>query len=801
MQPSNSTQQPAGSSSSHRPGETPVAAPKQIDINNTGIVLRPVTAASGNSQATRQTSVLQTPQKQAIQVTPAVSSSSADSLVLMKLPTSTPVQLSPQTTVELTQLLSQPAVEKTLAALIKLSPEALSQPLSKAQIQSLVTVLVQAHRTPLSMPVEIVSLNNNTLHLQIGGQDGGKKNLVEIPIAQLSQVLANTSGAATKSSAAALLANLTLPAKATLTLTPPALTPARTAWQASITLRSTAGIAGGAAAEPGNITFKAPLQATAQPLQALFKVALTQGVSPNLTSVTQWAENSLPARSVQQLQSLSQLTPVSVGLKGDSLMISGSRAQIMAVDAAPTKSLLNALPTLNQHTIKQLNSQALSSAKLPPTELSFMQGNPASSHMNTSDKGSTSDNVTLQRDTSSHSSGKTSAEQMTLKREASLAQLKVAALSSEAKSAIETFIRTANRLNVVNTNSQPASVANIVDALQKMTKFANVTEGTSQQQTSVAQNKGATASAISSTAPVATGTNGTAAKALSAIIAQLQLDIHSISAASAEHGLTSNNTGETGTNPKVSIANAQQVSAAIKQLMISPAWLQSPGSLLNPPAGQSFINGLLQVLQVSLLGRHYKQHTDLEQAINRSKSAAGSTSVSGLLSSLNGRQVREFAQLDSQQNLLKQLKGLLAGHQSAKLANLDQALQGQDSFYYVLPALHHNQQASEILIRRDKDSKDNNEKEAEGSSWNLTMKLSIGEHGELLTKVKIKSEQIFLDIYTSNQDLLEKVGLTLPFLLKRFALLGLDVQEHKVQLGKIPDSLATKPFQLLETQA
>ena len=58
-----------------------------------------------------------------------------------------------------------------------------------------------------------------------------------------------------------------------------------------------------------------------------------------------------------------------------------------------------------------------------------------------------------------------------------------------------------------------------------------------------------------------------------------------------------------------------------------------------------------------------------------------------LLGSITGRQVREFAQLDSQQNLLKQLKGLLAGHQSAKLGNMEQTLQGNDSFYYVLPGL------------------------------------------------------------------------------------------------------------------
>ena len=81
------------------------------------------------------------------------------------------------------------------------------------------------------------------------------------------------------------------------------------------------------------------------------------------------------------------------------------------------------------------------------------------------------------------------------------------------------------------------------------------------------------------------------------------------------------------------------------------------------------------------------------------------------------------------------------------------------------------------------------------------MKLDIGDQGELLTKAKIRDEQLYLDIYSSNQALLEKVGVTLPFLLKRLTQLGLTVEEHKLQLGKIPDTLATRPYQILETQA
>ena len=203
-----------------------------------------------------------------------------------------------------------------------------------------------------------------------------------------------------------------------------------------------------------------------------------------------------------------------------------------------------------------------------------------------------------------------------------------------------------------------------------------------------------------------------------------------------------------------------------------------------------------------MLGRHYKTHEDIDQALNRQRtSAPNGNAPNSLLGSITGRQVREFAQLDSQQNLLKQLKGLLAGHQNAKLGNMEQTLQGNDSFYYVLPGLLPQQKPAELLIRRERERQPEQQDNTTQTQWHLTMKLDIGEQGELLTKAKIRDEQLYLDIYSSNQALLEKVGVTLPFLLKRFTQLGLTVEEHKLQLGKIPDSLATRPYQILETQA
>ncbi|MDC8832660.1 hypothetical protein [Alteromonas gilva] len=817
MQPSQPTPPSSNTASGPRASDLPAAPARQLDVNRVAMPLQPVTNVTANAQTARQTSALQTPQRQTVQVSPAVTTSSADSLLLMKLPLSTPVQVSQQTTVELKTLLSQSTLNNVLPTLIKLSPESLSQPLSKTQIQSLVTVLAQAHRTPLSLPAEIVSFNNNTVHLRIGSLDGSGKQMIDIAMTNTSQGSSVSQASATKAGITALLASLSLPATATLTLTP--LASNRAEWQAAVTLQSSPGASGNAPSAAAGTMLKGQLPSSSPAIHAALKAILAQGIAADIKSLSQWADGHLPAKSAGQLQRFSQMTPMSVTLKGDTLLLAGSRAQVMAVDTAPSKSLLNALPNINQQMVKQLNSQALSGDKLPRTELNYSQSKAAGSAAQTL----TNDNVTLQDGLAAKTVAKTTADAATLKPEqatASLAQLKIAGLSPELKSALSLFIGTANRLNVVNTHSQSPNVASLVGALQKIANTGNAASDTSaatikppsespKNQAACQSDKGSPAVNNAAAASVTKGTINagaeTSSKALHAVIAQLQLDFHSKSATgAADNAFTASNlTGEAGTISKLPVADTQQVSAAIKQLMTSAAWLQSPGSLLTPPAGHSFMSGLLQVLQVSLLGRHFSQHADLEQLLSRAKNTAGSSGAPrpGLLASLSGRQIREFAQLDSQQNLLKQLKGLLAGHQSAKLANLDQTLQGQDSFFYVLPALHQHHQSSELLIRREKDKKEDNEQADENATWNLTMKLNIGEQGELLSKVKIKSEQIFLDIYTSNQQLLEKVGLTLPFLLKRFSQLGLEVQEHKVQLGKIPDTLASKPFQLLETRA
>ena len=81
------------------------------------------------------------------------------------------------------------------------------------------------------------------------------------------------------------------------------------------------------------------------------------------------------------------------------------------------------------------------------------------------------------------------------------------------------------------------------------------------------------------------------------------------------------------------------------------------------------------------------------------------------------------------------------------------------------------------------------------------MKLVVADLGELLTKVKLNESKLEIDFYASNEVLKNRVNDCTPLLIKRLAAFGISLSATACQLGKIPDSLMTKPYQLVQTQA
>lgn len=240
----------------------------------------------------------------------------------------------------------------------------------------------------------------------------------------------------------------------------------------------------------------------------------------------------------------------------------------------------------------------------------------------------------------------------------------------------------------------------------------------------------------------------------------------------------------------------------IKQVLASPPLSLTPVSLTSTSGSQGLLAGLMTFLQISLGARLSREQPALQARLTQAVSQIISLS-NGTASKATSRTMQDLSQLEQRGQLTRELNRIFASHQSSKLANIEQALQGQDSFYYVLPSTLGNARKDiELLIRRTREEHEESKKQvAQAKSWNLTMKLSVGELGEMLGKAKLNNNQLDLDIYTSNDSLKNTVLNFLPLLKQRFTDLGIDVQKAQCQLGKIPETLNNRPYHIFETKA
>ena len=239
----------------------------------------------------------------------------------------------------------------------------------------------------------------------------------------------------------------------------------------------------------------------------------------------------------------------------------------------------------------------------------------------------------------------------------------------------------------------------------------------------------------------------------------------------------------------------------IQNLLSSPALLATPSALASPVAVSSFVQGLVALVQLALAGRALQRQPSLKAQLDAPDSIVSKTLASVGGNSQPSKVSQDLHQLDSRQQILSQLKTLLANHQQSKLTQADARIQGQDSFYYVLPSLTQHNTPPELLIQREpKKQYEQQESKGQQSLWNVTMKLDIGTVGQVLAKSKIDKETITLDLYASNEVILARVADTLPYLTKRLEELGLQVEKSSFQRGHIPDTLNSRPHQIFETR-
>lgn len=250
------------------------------------------------------------------------------------------------------------------------------------------------------------------------------------------------------------------------------------------------------------------------------------------------------------------------------------------------------------------------------------------------------------------------------------------------------------------------------------------------------------------------------------------------------------------------LINGQSDAQKIKQLLTSSTLNITQTQLTASISASGALGGLSQLLQVALLSRLAKNQPAMAEGVSSFLSSLFEP-ASKVTKSQISQSVKEINLLEQKHQILKQLQRIFSQHQSNKLLSAEQNLQGQDTLYYVLPSgIGGTRQDTEVLIKRD--SGNNSKKEpntAKNNIWHLTLRLVVGELGEMLTKVKLNETELEIDFYASNDQLKNRVNDYTPLLVKRLRAFGINLSTTQCQLGKIPDSLMTKPYQLFETQA
>jgi hypothetical protein len=241
----------------------------------------------------------------------------------------------------------------------------------------------------------------------------------------------------------------------------------------------------------------------------------------------------------------------------------------------------------------------------------------------------------------------------------------------------------------------------------------------------------------------------------------------------------------------------------IRQLLATPPINLSSAQLVAPPANQGLLGGLVALLQISLASRLLRNQPFQLERIMQALVPLTSTGAKRPSSTQASKGLADFFQVEQKHQLLKEISRLLSGHQANKLANAEQLVQGQESFYYTLPSAFGDKVKDiELLIKREDESqKKDKDDEGNAKSWHLTMKLGVGELGELLTKAKLRPDHLEVDFYASNDATKIQVLNFMPLLKKRLESLGIEVAKSKCQLGKIPQTLQQRPYHVFETKA
>ena len=247
----------------------------------------------------------------------------------------------------------------------------------------------------------------------------------------------------------------------------------------------------------------------------------------------------------------------------------------------------------------------------------------------------------------------------------------------------------------------------------------------------------------------------------------------------------------------------EQDANQIRQLLTAPALNLSALQMINPTASQGFMSGLVTLLQMSLSARLSRDRSSRAEHITSTLNDVLGNNTSKVKPKVTSKAMGELSQLEQKHQLMKEISRLFSGHQTNKLGNVEQMIQGQETFYYNLPSVLGGAiKDVELLIKREENTQENASADKKANkTWQLTMKLSVGELGELLTKAKLRSDTLEINFYASNETVKIQVMNYLPLLRKKLDSLGIEVSKSHCQLGKIPDTLQPRPYHMFQAKA
>jgi hypothetical protein len=240
----------------------------------------------------------------------------------------------------------------------------------------------------------------------------------------------------------------------------------------------------------------------------------------------------------------------------------------------------------------------------------------------------------------------------------------------------------------------------------------------------------------------------------------------------------------------------------IRQLLTTPALNLSTLQITHPTSSQGLMSALVTLLQMSLSARLARNQSSRAEQI--STTLTNVLNSSGLVKpEMTKKAMSDMSQMEQKHQLMKEIGRLLSGHQTNKLSNAEQMIQGQETFYYNLPsALGGAFKDIELLIKREGNGKETASPDEQGhKTWQLTMKLAVGEIGEILTKAKFKADILEINFYASNEEVKIQVMNYLPLLRRKLDSLGIEVTKSHCQLGKIPDTLQQRPHHVFQAKA